>query len=389
MKAEEIKQLLEKYLQGTSTPEEKAQIQRYYLHVLDQPAEPASRHLIKRDFQRTYRRIAPMITGSAQKPTYKRLRWLPYAAAVALIALAVGTWFISDTRKQAINKMLVTTDIAPGGNRASLTLADGRTIDLNKAQTGIVVGDKMTYSDGTDVWNENEGNTELGQADPQGLSTGYYVLSTPKGGSYQITLPDGSKVWLNAASSLRYPSRFDGKKRMVELEGEAYFDIRRQPLDNSHEAPLAPFLVKTTNQTVEVLGTQFNISAYTDEPETRTTLAEGKIRLNAGATGASISLVPGEQGILANGVIETKQVDIEPYTAWKDGKFVFDQEPLESIMRKLARWYDVEVVYAGDKTYSTFTGSISRQEQIGAILEKIRFTQAVDFKIEGRRITVM
>src|SRR5690606_13352531 len=188
-------------------------------------------------------------------------------------------------------------DILPGGNRATLTLADGRTINLSEAQTGIVVGDGITYLDGTGVLDNSASS----------VST-IMSLSTPKGGTYQITLPDGSKVWLNANSTLKYPSRFGGKERVVELEGEAYFDVSQQSTANSRQASFVPFLVKTNNQTVEVLGTEFNISAYADDPVTKTTLVEGSVKVSAHAVNASTLLKPGEQGLLLHDRIERKTV---------------------------------------------------------------------------------
>lgn len=370
--------LLDKYQRGEATEAEIALVHAYY-RAFD-ARRGYTGQLDDTDRIKLKDELYTAIQARAGLHKHRKISgWLPYAAAV-IVFLAIGSLFLD---KGLINKEegLTITEIQPGGSRATLILADGSTIELSEAQTGIVVGDGITYLDGSAVMNNAELRIEDGEAV-------FNSITTPKGGTYQITLPDGSRVWLNAASTLKYPSRFADDERVVELEGEAYFDIRQQTLDTRQQTK-RPFKVMTSGLTVQVLGTQFNISAYADEAETKTTLVAGKVRLSADATGASVSLVPGEQGRLVDGTIETKQVDTEPYTAWKDGKFVFEQEPLESIMKKLARWYDVEVVYAGNKTYSTFTGSISRQEHIGEILEKIRFTQAVDFKIEGRRITVM
>src|SRR5690606_27967693 len=198
--------------------------------------------------------------------------------------------------------------------RATLTLADGRTIDLSEAQTGIVVGEDVMYNDGSEVMEHRQDN--LSGTQKGSLKTNYFVLSTPKGGTYQVTLPDGSKVWLNAGSTLKYPSRFSDGERIVEMTGEAYFSVIR---DEER-----PFRVTSNGQQVEVLGTEFNVTAYPDDRETKTTLVEGSVRV-ALTTGRSpvtsrspITLKPGEQSIVRGANIEKQQVDTDEFTAWKD-----------------------------------------------------------------------
>src|SRR5690606_1063424 len=216
-------------------------------------------------------------------------------------------------------------------------------------------------------------------------------IKTPKGGQYQIKLPDGTRVWLNAASVLTYPSRFLGSKREVKLSGEAYFDV-------SHQAE-APFVVHTAEQEVTVLGTEFNIAAYADERETKTTLVTGSVKVSIPASGSgdrSLRLVRGEQSSIAAGMLTKKIVDPGSAVAWKNGKLIFEQEDIAGIMRKVARWYNVDVVYADDVSGLTFTGSLSRFDDISKILDKIAYTRTVRFKIDhataggkGRRVIVM
>lgn len=213
----------------------------------------------------------------------------------------------------------------------------------------------------------------------------HHSLTTPKGGTYQIMLPDGSKVWLNAASTLTYPSRFSEEERVVELEGEAYFEVNRR---HSATSARQPFKVITKGQTVEVLGTQFNISAYADNSEIQTTLVEGAVRLQAEASGAVVSLSPGEQGRLVNGELTTRQVNTEPYIAWKDGFFFFDSAPLATVMSQLAKWYDVEVRFEDPVHDERLYGMISRQKTLRQALTILENTKAVKFRIENNTVII-
>lgn len=287
-------------------------------------------------------------------------RWTSVAAAL-IIALSVF-WYFGDESDGVVT--IEAADIAPGGNRAMLTLANGRTIALSEAEDGIVVGDgQITYQDGVAA----VVNLEGGQVDSPVMLT----LTTPKGGTYQVTLPDGSKVWLNAASTLSYPSRFDGKARSVSLSGEGYFDVA------SNKSK--PFRVTSRGQEVEVIGTQFNLSAYPDETETRTTLVEGAVRLGGGGSGVSLS--PGEQGILTDGGIHVKTVDVSAYVGWKSGEFVFDGIELRDAMKQLSRWYDVEVVYEGAIPTTPFYGSFSRNSTLAETLNILKEAN-VNFSVQ-------
>lgn len=293
-------------------------------------------------------------------------------AAAAIAAITMGVWMYSKNETASVPRdgMAQVHDIASGGNKATLTLANGKTIRLSESKTGVIMdGSNITYTDGAAI-------TALADGESAAVRGQIQTLTTPQGGTYQITLPDGTKVWLNAASSLKYSASLnkDGLRR-VSLEGEAYFEVAK---DKAH-----PFIVSSRGQEVKVLGTHFNISSYADEKSVKTTLLEGSVRVN------SILLKPNEQSVLENNQVSIVPVDPEKIVAWKNGKFVFTSESIESIMKKLSRWYNVEVVYNGDVSKESFTGSISRYDNISKILEKITFTQAVHFKIEGRRITVM
>ena len=338
-------------------------------------------------YDERYEAIFEAIVRQPQQSQIRRL-WTTrrVAAAVVLllsIGMAVYTW---SERAIPVSQLTEATDIAPGGNRATLTLADGRTLDLSSEQAGIVVGDGVTYYDGSAV---------TAQAIFHSPLSIHNSLATPKGGTYQIILPDGSKVWLNANSTLRYPSRFSESARVVELEGEAYFEVSHRAKATGQQSAAAlrevssvPFLVKTENQTVEVLGTQFNVSAYADEPETKTTLVEGAVRLRLAERGDSMVLEPGEQASSTASHIVKAKVDVEPYIAWKKGEFLFRNQPIETIIRQLANWYAVDFEFESEGTTERFNAIISRDRPLSHVLRLLEETGAVQFKRKGDKIIV-
>lgn len=306
-----------------------------------------------------------------REPIIKKLWPILTAVASIAIAIALGIWFytsnqpIINPQSQALNK----SKIIPGTNKATLTLANGKTISLSDAKTGIVIdASKVTYNDGAEIKN----------AEVLGMQT----LSTPRGGTYQVILPDGTQVWLNAASTLSFPANFGRDNRKVELEGEAYFEV--------HKDKNRPFIVKSNKQQVTVLGTHFNINTYPDEESTKTTLLEGSIKLAAsGIFADEVILKPNQQSILKNNTITVLPVDSESAIDWKNGYFSFNKENLPAIMRKISRWYDLEIVYYGNYTGNDFTGVVSRKKEVSEVLNLLELTGLVHFKIEGRRITVM
>src|SRR5690606_7956564 len=271
--------------------------------------------------------------------------------------------------------------IVPGKNKATLLLETGKQIALSDLHSGIVIGDSIKY--------------ENGQVISSAIAGQMLTLKTPLGGQYALTLPDSTRVWLNAGSSIRYPVDFGTQERRVFLEGEAYFDVTKMvSVDRNGLSHKVPFRVQTGMQTVDVRGTQFNVSAYAEDNNILTTLVEGSVNVSLRATEGGKettyhALKPGHQAVLQGDDFKINSVDVRLFTAWKDGKFVFEQEPLENILKMLARWYDVEIVYQGDKPAVTFTGSMSRYEHISEILDKISYTQAVRFEVEGRRVKVM
>ncbi|PPL01284.1 FecR family protein [Parapedobacter indicus] len=315
--------------------------------------------------------------GSLPTPVHTGIwmrRLIPYAAAVILVAFT-AIWFLRDNPvgiQQPVDANV--QDIKPGGHRATLTLADGRVIDLSESQSGIVIADEITYLDGTSIADGRK----------QKMDTHQMVLSTPKGGTYQITLPDGSKVWLNAQSTLKYPSRFVGNERVVYLDGEGYFDVaERQDTYNKR----IPFKVITDSQTIEVLGTEFNVSAFPDEQQTKTTLVKGSVRLSLVSHPKSIVLLPGQQSVLSGSTFDTRNVNTYQYTAWREGYFFFKRTPLEDVLRQVCRWYDVEVEYRNGIPNDIFGGQIKRDVTLLGLIEILQVSN-IDITLEGRVLKV-
>lgn len=255
-------------------------------------------------------------------------------------------------------------DLTPGTNKALITLSDGSVIELREDQEGVILGKELTYGDGTLIKQLDEENVV------------YATITTPRGGQYQITLADGTKVWLNADSKLTYPSHFVGASREVELIGEAYFEVA--PFDVGSRK--VPFLVRTAEQEVEVLGTQFNIKAYADDADdVRTTLVEGLVQLHS--FGETLLLEPGEQGVRNQQGLEKRKVDVNPFIAWKNNEFVFEETELKVALKMLSRWYDFDVSLENSFPTTHLYGSISRSKNLTEVL-KIMESSGLKFEIE-------
>ncbi|SDL83751.1 FecR family protein [Pedobacter sp. ok626] len=309
-----------------------------------------------------------------------RSLWLPIAAAI-IVMLSVGilTWDNQQQKKQKTSTVSIKKDIAPGGNKAVLKLADGTEIVLDGHSTGMLADE-----DGTKISKTAEGMLLYDAAKSDGDETlvknHINTLTTPSGGQYMLILPDHSKVWLNAESSISYPSVFSGEERNVSLIGEAYFEVAK---DKQH-----PFKVKAGAMEVKVLGTHFNIMSYAEEGQTQVALAEGSVRIDLGNN--SRTLIPGQQASIKAGSmqISLRNVDIDEVTNWKNGLFQFDNTPLEQVMRQIKRWYSVDVVYQGVKPDLYITGMISRSNNVSKILALIEETGGIDFVIGDKQIIV-
>ncbi|WP_343307218.1 FecR domain-containing protein [Chitinophaga niabensis] len=305
-----------------------------------------------------------------QNKDHTRVRRISYrwvAAAAVLMAVATGVYFWSQRSLQPIPDLA--GNIAPGSTKAILTLADGSTVALDST------GNRVISQGGTAI-RQQGGQLEYDvKGEPASLS--YNMLVTPRGGQFRITLPDGSKVWLNAASSLRYPTAFINNTRTVEITGEAYFEV----------APDAakPFMVKVNERTaILVLGTAFNVNAYTDEPTINTTLLEGAVRINAQ------TLTPGQQAQVntAGAIKLVNDVDVSETVAWKNGIFSFNNADVRTVMRQIGRWYNIEINYEQAVYTTKFKGKIGRDLNLTDALEVLK-KAGVNFKMEGRTLTVM
>lgn len=326
---------------------------------------------------------------------FLKTAWFRYAAAILLL-LGAGAYFYfaAHTNKPDLATVTpaVQQDIAPGGNKAVLTLADGSVITLDSAANG-----RLASQGNVQVVKDANGKLSYvikPNVAPEAAVT-YNTLKTPKGGQYQLTLPDGTQVWLNAASSITYPTAFTGKERRVTMTGEAYLEVAKDKTKPFHIAFSTP---SGKDCDVEVLGTHFNINAYQDEPAANTTLLEGSIKFSVeGPQPEARSpklLSPGQQASISSKAnkpspIQVQQADIEQVMAWKNGAFNFNDKKLEEVMRQLARWYDVEVVYEGKAPDKTFYGQMGRDLNLSQCL-KILEKMQVHFRIEaGRKLVVM
>lgn len=328
----------------------------------------------------------------------KRLMlWLSISAAAILIfAVTFGVFNNSRQSRNEINqvvelvkplnKPLYKNDIRPGGNKAYLTLSDGSKIILDNVSNGT-----LARQGAAQITKLDSGRLSYNLKAIPNLSSNiisYNTLTTPRGGQYRIILSDGTAVWLNASTSLRFPIAFAGKERRVEVKGEAYFEVAKNAA--------MPFIVKAGSSEIKVLGTHFNVMAYADDKLIKTTLLEGRVevssdkRTSSGKAGSLVVLQPGQQAQLdKNNEIKVMDADIEEAIAWKNGNFIFNNETLESILAKISRWYDVKIDYQIDPENKTFSGKISRSQNISEVLNMFELTETIHFKIAGKTITVL
>ncbi|WP_285058439.1 FecR family protein [Pedobacter ginsengisoli] len=460
----EAKALIEKYKAGTCTPEEMRLIDKWLLEThMGERSE-----LSAEDFEQISREVWLNVLAEREQKSAKQVKLWPgfrikpgmtgLIAAAAVAAITLGTWMymneVASSRKAPRNDV-AQNDIAPGKNGATITLANGKVIELSDAKSGVVVGGEkgLVYDDGTEVASSrnaprnddqlnpsslrggdpslrsgqaaqphdeiasiprNDGQGVNGKGGEAGATAQMLTASTAKGQTYQFTLPDGTKVWLNADSKLEFPSNFvNSKTRNVKLTGEGYFEVAtsytslQEPVAKSLRAPVAKslrepvansfrerrakqsFIVQTAalpgrgSQTVEVLGTHFNINAYADGGTNKTTLLEGSVAINDKV------LKPGQEAELTGRRLIISQVDPEQAVAWKDGLFIYNATPLEDVMRQVARWYNVEIAYEKESLRKVpLGGTVSRYDHVSRILNTLENTGAVKFRLNGRKITV-
>lgn len=383
---EYIQQLLEKYLADTASEEE---LQLLFTALSRSKENQPWEELLLPVFEngkpdKAYHAAGwePIINAiiHSQAAAPARVRRIPvfvrFASAAAIIAAVATSVVLWQHQSPSVkNGQLAANDIAPASNKAVLTLADGSTIVLDSAATG-----HLTRQGGSEVI---KGSGSLTYSHSQPATAGvmqYNTLSTPRGGQFNLVLPDGSHVWLNAASSIRYPVAFAGKERHVEVSGEAYFEIATNAS--------APFTVHTAQQDIQVLGTSFNLNAYADEGATRTTLIDGSVKVTAQQQTAGYVLKPGQQlQVQDNHVNLIPDVNIQQVVAWKNGQLDMNNLDIKALMRQLSRWYDVEVVFEGALPAGRFGGLLDHKVYLSNIVEVLE-SQGIRCRLEGKTLHI-
>jgi ferric-dicitrate binding protein FerR (iron transport regulator) len=385
MNDDKFNHLIAKYLAGQCTPSEKQEVERWYdeydagnKKYLNDNADEMQTSA-ERSFEDLRARLSlPAETRRNQiRPITSGIRiW--FAAASILVIFAIGGYFLlMHTTKPLLTAHHQLISIQPGSNKAILTLPGGKQINLTDAGSGVLAkagGVSITKSaDGQLIYTSASQDASANTGKPE-----YNTLTTPRGGQFQVILPDGSRVWLNSASSIIYPTVFNSKTRAVKLQGEAYFEVAK----NKQK----PFTVTANHVNVKVLGTHFNVTAYSDDAAITTTLLEGSVRLSKGTSNAL--LTPGLQGIALHNQnsISTQKANLEQVMAWKNGYFAFDDLSIKEVMKIVSRWYDVEVSYRGSVENKKFGGTISRYKNITELLDNMSQSGGIHYQIEGRRI---
>lgn len=385
--------MLEKYQDGTASSAEKTLIEEYYRRLETAGTTDLSAEEANALQEAMYKQITANITEpdtTVVIPIKRKNYNLAAAAAVLLVAMGTGSYFWLFKERTALPAATKTAkavrhDLPPGRDAATLTLADGRTIVLDSANGTI------SQQGGATVINLN-GQVSYAKAgskdEPPAVV--YNTITTARGNQYQLVLADGSKVWLNSASSLRFPTRFTGNTREVELDGEGYFEVAKNAAK--------PFHVKTSNQEIEVLGTHFNVNAYKDEETVKTTLLEGKVRVASGKQPVAggkkgnqvVILKPGEQAVSGpySPLATNYSPDLDQVMAWKNGWFEFDESDIKTIMRQISRWYDVDIRYNITPSNEKYGGRISRNLNLSNILKMLE-TYGVHYRLENKTLIVI
>jgi transmembrane sensor len=379
----QLRGIIKKHLAGKASPEEQKFLEEYfeYFESKDNIVEQLTEN---EKSQLEQKMEAAIFTKIKASHPIRRIQLYRIAAAAVLIGVIItaGLYFYQklNSNEPTVGKAQpvkrIENDIDPGGNKAVLILADGSKISLDDSQIGNITrqGNAVVSktSDGQVVYN-------LMHTDNKNTEVSSNIIQTPVGGEYQVILPDGTKVWLNSSSKLEFPTAFIGKERIVKLSGEGYFEVAKNAA--------MPFKVKVNDIEIKVLGTHFNIMAYPDEGIAKTTLLEGSVNITRGEN--SKLLVPGQQArTSSNNKIDVINADVESAVAWKNGYFKFDRDGIQTVMRQLARWYDMDVVYSGNIPRDEFSGKIRRNVKASKALEFLEKT-GLQFKIEGKKVTIL
>lgn len=394
----DAKELLEKYQSGLCSEKEKKQIEKWLMfHNATNSSGLSDEELLELQ-RKEFTKLEYQIRQRGKSSYLIPIKWS--IAATLFFCLTLGGFYISRYARSGSSNRHVNVDVFPGTNIAFLTLANGQRINLMKATKGTIAKqDDIKISktaDGKLVYEVQKGHGYYNSiADQDTIVAGYNSIETPKAGQYQISLPDGTKVWLNAATKLTYPASItDRGMREVTLSGEAYFEVAK---DKDH-----PFIVHTGRQDVKVLGTHFNISSYNDEPQTITTLLEGSVNVSSLRGGSPSSLRgtkqsqtirPGQQASTGKSEeIKLSTADLQSVIAWKNGRMYFKQADIKTILRQISRWYNVEIIYVGKVSDRRITGGIDRNVKLSAVLETLKENGILiktDYRSNGSRTLIV
>lgn len=382
---DEIKEIYKRFLRDECTKEELAVLLKFfdieddpqYLHqfVEDSLREVDSQNLKEQPpyyLNGVVKRNLEVLRNEIKHPKQQngKLRKLIIGLSLAA-SICIASWFSYLYLKgwqetDSVELISEFGDVAPGTNRAMLSLSDGKSIELDGSQGAIQVeGNSVKYSDGSEVVDAS--NVQVA------------TLSTPRAGQYQLCLPDGTRVWLNAESSIEYPLEFLGKERLVRVSGEAFFEVTHNETQ--------PFVVEAERQRIQVLGTSFNVQSYDGDPMSSTTLVNGQVEIMDNASGKTALLSSGQHAVSQNGSMHINRVDPSDYIAWKDNYFVFESMPLRTILKHLSRWYDVEVDYEQFPN-DLLSARVKRDKNLSSVLNAISKTTGINFYIKGRRVMV-
>ncbi|MBA4276391.1 FecR family protein [Flavobacterium sp.] len=377
MNETEILALLQKYQEGTLSDVDKDKLEAWYLHK----ASNSNLQLSELELEKSYEYLKSKLPLHQEA---KVIRIWPRVAVAASMALLLGTglFYFTKPKEQPIQLAEKPLEIAPGGNRGILTLSNGKQIVLADISAKDTIAKEGKQAEVTIKMSANGVITYVINPNaeaPKVAANSFNTLSTPTGGQYNIVLADGTKVFLNAVSSIKYPTQFNGNQRVVELEGEAYFEVAKDRTK--------PFIVKSGNQAIEVLGTHFNVHAYDNEAVVKTTLLEGSVAVTH--KNQKAILKPGQQSNVSDNFnkIAIREVDTEAAIAWKNGRFKFDNADLKTVMRQLERWYGIKVEYRGDVSEVTFNGGTFRNKNLSEVLKVLELSN-IKFKVEGKTIIV-
>lgn len=380
MNQEELLSLLKRYKDGTCTGAEKAALEKWF----SERSEAGEWRWASDEERLSVRQLMHDRITSRLFPQEKKsrvtLKRIAIAAAVLICCSIVARLYVNSPSDDPVERFYTEEAVEPGKQAALLTLADGSTLRLDQIGVGTLL-----HGNGLEIKKMEEGEllykvTEGIRADRDGhIATN--TISIPRGGQYRLTLPDGTKVWLNSATTLAYPTVFRGNERTVTLTGEAYFEVAKNDKQ--------PFKVQANGTEIDVTGTHFNVTAYKDEPRVVTTLVEGRVTVSKNEV--SVALTPGTQAVTArySDHIATKSVDTDYALAWINGDFLFEDQDIQAIMKNIARWYNVDVTFNGKPSTKTFGGTYTRSKGLEELLKHLESLSDIRFELKERRIIVM